>query len=79
MLQKNMRNIKRQFPHCWLLINWQPSQLKLKQSVCFMVMGKMSVLQISNKCIQIHLVSVIKKKVGHRYFNKIVFILEKGK
>lgn len=44
-----------------------------------MVMGKMSVLQISNKCIQIHLVSVIKKKVGHRYFNKIVFILEKGK
>lgn len=44
-----------------------------------MVMGKMSVLQISNKSIQIHLVSVIKKNVRHRYFNKIVFILEKGK
>lgn len=34
-----MRDIKRQFPHCWLLINWQLSQLELKQSVCFMVAG----------------------------------------
>lgn len=51
-----MRNIKRQFPHVNYLSTDNFSQLKLKQSECFMV----SVLQILKKCIQIHLVSAIK-------------------
>lgn len=42
-----------------------------------MAMGKMSVLQISNKCIQIHLVSVIKKMWGIDILIKLFLYLKR--